>query len=294
MPPRRASASASSSSSSPSSLSASPAAAAPTYSVLLPTYNEAENLPLIVGLLERTFEAAGLGERFQIVVVEDSSPDGTFEVALELQRVLGGGRVVEKAAPAAPGAPAPAPASRGVSGKLDVLKRRGKEGLGTAYIEGLALCRGDFVVLMDADLSHHPKFIPQMIALQQRDNLDVVSGTRYRAGGGVHGWDLKRKLISRVANFLATTMLNPRASDLTGSFRLYRKSVLQTVMPRVKSRGYVFQMEVIVRCRQIPGLTIGEVPITFVDRVYGESKMGASEITQYIKGLWNLFLEVDV
>jgi len=291
MASRRASAAAASS---PSASSASPSPSAspsalPTYSVLLPTFNEAENLPLVVGLLERTFEAAGLGERFQIVVVEDSSPDGTFEVALELQRVLGGGRVVEKAA--APGA---APAARGKSGKLDVLKRRGKEGLGTAYIEGLALCRGDFVVLMDADLSHHPKFIPQMIALQQREGLDVVSGTRYRAGGGVHGWDLKRKLISRVANFLATTMLNPRASDLTGSFRLYRKSVLQKVMPRVKSRGYVFQMEVIVRCRQVPGLTIGEVPITFVDRVYGESKMGASEITQYIRGLWNLFLEVDV
>jgi dolichol-phosphate mannosyltransferase len=286
MSARRASASASASFSSSSSSSS----ALPTYSVLLPTFNEAENLPLIVGLLERTFVAAGLGERFQVVVVEDSSPDGTFEVALELQRALGGGRVVEKAERGS----AAAPESRGASGKLDILKRRGKEGLGTAYIEGLALCRGDFVVLMDADLSHHPKFIPQMIALQARDNLDVVSGTRYRAGGGVHGWDLKRKLISRVANFLATTMLNPRASDLTGSFRLYRKSVLQAVMPRVKSRGYVFQMEVIVRCRQIPGLTIGEVPITFVDRVYGESKMGASEITQYIKGLWNLFLEVDV
>jgi len=278
MPPRRAAGGASSSSSSSSSSSASASAAAaassadaslPTYSVLLPTYNESENLPLIVALLERTFVQAGLGDRFQVVVVEDSSPDGTYEVALELQRTIG-------------------------AKWLQILKRAGKLGLGSAYIDGLKLCTGDFVILMDADLSHHPKFIPQMIALQQAQDLDVVSGTRYRAGGGVHGWDLKRKLISRVANFLATTMLNPRASDLTGSFRLYRKSVLQAVMPRVKSRGYVFQMEVIVRCRQIPGLTIGEVPITFVDRVYGESKMGASEITQYIKGLWNLFLEVDV
>ena len=76
--------------------------------------------------------------------------------------------------------------------------------------------------------------------------------------------------------------------------RLYKKSVLKALIEACTSKGYVFQMEVIVRCRQIPGLTIGEVPITFVDRVYGESKMGASEITQYIKGLWNLFLEVDV
>jgi len=252
-----------------SSSSGSPASSESTYSVLLPTYNEAENLPLIVALLDGAFSAAGLGERYQIVVVEDSSPDGTYEVALELQRVFG-------------------------AAKIDILKRPGKLGLGSAYIDGLSRCRGDFVVLMDADLSHHPKFIPAMIAAQRAGNFDVVSGTRYARGGGVHGWDLKRKLISRVANFLATLMLNPRASDLTGSFRLYRKSVLQRVMPRVQSRGYVFQMEVIVRCRQEPGLTIGEVPITFVDRVYGESKMGASEITQYLRGLWNLFLDVDV
>jgi dolichol-phosphate mannosyltransferase len=167
-------------------------------------------------------------------------------------------------------------------------------GLGSAYIDGLKLCTGDFVVLMDADLSHHPKFIPEMIEKQREGNYDVVSGTRYVAGGGVYGWDLKRKLISRVANYLATILLNPRASDLTGSFRLYKKSILETVMPMVKSRGYVFQMEVIVRCRQLPGMTIGEVPITFVDRVYGESKMGANEIFGYLKGLWNLFLETDL
>jgi dolichol-phosphate mannosyltransferase len=240
-----------------------------SYSVLLPTYNESENLPLIVALLDKSFIQAELGDRYQIVIVEDSSPDGTYEVALELQRVFG-----EK--------------------KITILKRPGKMGLGSAYIDGLKLCTGDFVILMDADLSHHPKFIPEMIAKQSEANYDVVSGTRYVTGGGVFGWDLKRKLISRVANYLATILLNPRASDLTGSFRLYKKSILETVMPMVKSRGYVFQMEVIVRCRQLPGLTIGEVPITFVDRVYGESKMGANEIFGYLKGLWNLFLETDL
>jgi dolichol-phosphate mannosyltransferase len=118
-----------------------------------------------------------------------------------------------------------------------------------------------------------------------------VSGTRYLPGGGVHGWDLKRKLISRVANFLATVLLAPGASDLTGSFRLYKKEVLERVMPLVKSRGYVFQMEVVVRCRQVD-YTVGEVPITFVDRVYGESKMGTNEIVGYLNGLWTLFKEV--
>ena len=118
-----------------------------------------------------------------------------------------------------------------------------------------------------------------------------MSGTRYEGDGGVQGWDLKRKLISRGANFLASVMLTPGASDLTGSFRLYKKAVLETIIPEVKSRGYVFQMEVIVVARK-HSFSIGEVPITFVDRRYGESKMGGSEIVQYLQGLWRLFTEM--
>jgi dolichol-phosphate mannosyltransferase len=136
-----------------------------------------------------------------------------------------------------------------------------------------------------------PKFIPEFIAQQAAGDFDIVSGTRYEGGGGVQGWDLKRKLISRGANFLAHTLLTPGASDLTGSFRLYKKAVLETIIPEVKSRGYVFQMEVIVVARR-HAFTIGEVPITFVDRRYGESKMGGSEIVQYLQGLWRLFTEM--
>ena len=110
-------------------------------------------------------------------------------------------------------------------------------------------------------------------------------------GGGVYGWDLRRKLTSRVANFLAATLLNPSASDLTGSFRLYKKEVLDRIMPLVKSRGYVFQMEIITRA-QYMGYSIEEVPITFVDRIFGESKLGANEIVGYLQGLVDLFLDV--
>ena len=134
-----------------------------------------------------------------------------------------------------------------------------------------------------------PEAIPAFIAKQRDGDYDVVTGTRYVGGGGVHGWDFKRKLISRGANFLAGLLLSPDVSDLTGSYRLYRRSVLLAIMPQVRSRGYVFQMEIIVRVRYA-GYSIGEVPITFVDRVYGESKMGGSEIVQYATGLWNLFL----
>ena len=120
---------------------------------------------------------------------------------------------------------------------------------------------------------------------------DLISGTRYKTGGGVYGWDLNRKMTSRVANFLAATMLNPSASDLTGSFRLYKKDVLAKIMPLVKARGYVFQMEIITRA-QYMGYKIDEVPITFPDRIFGESKLGANEIVSYLKGLVDLFLDV--
>ena len=120
---------------------------------------------------------------------------------------------------------------------------------------------------------------------------DLVTGTRYQAGGGVYGWDLNRKMTSRVANYLAATLLNPQASDLTGSFRLYKKEVLKKIMPMVKARGYVFQMEIITRAQYL-GHTIEEVPITFPDRIFGESKLGANEIVSYLRGLVDLFLDV--
>ena len=121
--------------------------------------------------------------------------------------------------------------------------------------------------------------------------VDLVTGTRYLPGGGVYGWDLNRKMTSRVANFMAATLLNPSASDLTGSFRLYKAETLKQIMPLVKSRGYVFQMEIITRA-QYMGYSIKEVPITFPDRIFGESKLGANEIVSYLKGLMDLFLDV--
>jgi len=244
------------------------------YSVILPTYNERKNLPIIVWLLAKTFEENSLA--WEVIVVDDASPDGTQEVARELAKVYGEDKIVLKS-------------------------RAGKLGLGTAYIHGLNFCTGDFVIIMDADFSHHPKFIPQFIRLQQAYNLDIVTGTRYRSTatphladatpGGVYGWDLKRKLVSRGANFLAATVLSPGVSDLTGSFRLYRLPVLRHIISLVVSRGYVFQMEMMVRARAL-GYTIGEVPITFVDRIYGDSKLGSDEIVQYAKGVWMLFTGV--
>jgi dolichol-phosphate mannosyltransferase len=169
--------------------------------------------------------------------------------------------------------------------------RAGKLGLGTAYVHGLQFVTGDFVIIMDADFSHHPKFIPRMVELQKTADYDIVTGTRYAGDGGVFGWDLKRKLVSRGANLFADTVLRPGVSDLTGSFRLYKKSVLQKVISSTESKGYSFQMEMMVRAKAM-GCTVAEVPISFVDRLYGESKLGGDEIVEYAKGVFSLWLKV--
>ncbi|VAI24378.1 unnamed protein product [Triticum turgidum subsp. durum] len=215
----------------------------PEYSIIVPTYNERLNVALIVYLIFKHLPEA----KFEIIIVDDGSPDGTQDIVKQLQQVYGEDRVLLRARPR-------------------------KLGLGTAYMHGLKHASGEFVVIMDADLSHHPKYLPSFIS-----------------NGGVHGWNLMRKLTSRGANVLAQTLLRPGASDLTGSFRLYKRSVLEDVISSCVSKGYVFQMEMIVRATR-KGYHIEEVPITFVDRVFGISKLGGSEIVGYLKGLVYLLL----
>jgi dolichol-phosphate mannosyltransferase len=270
------------------------------YSIILPTYNERENISLIVWLLIETLDKKYVqylskpsptpiksqlitSHRFlnhpsqptlsllcseidyEIIIVDDGSPDRTQDVVKSLQKAFS-------------------------SDTIKLRPRPGKQGLGSAYRHGLSFATGDFVILMDADLSHHPKYIPQMIRQQLNTKCDIVSGTRYKPNGGVCGWNFKRKLTSRGANFLAATALSlsSEASDLTGSFRLYRKQVLETLIPDCVSNGYAFQMEILVRARNY-GYTIEEVPIVFVDRVFGASKLGGAEIVGFLKGLLFLF-----
>lgn len=231
------------------------------YSIILPTYNERENLPIIFFLIDKYFNEAKV--KYEVVIVDDSSPDGTLEIAQALQKSYG-------------------------QDHIQIVSRKGKLGLGSAYAAGLKVSKGERVVLMDADLSHHPKFIPEMIEVMNRTKAHIVTGTRYRRGGGVVGWDLFRKLTSRTANFLADFLLNPGVSDLTGSFRLYERETIELVLPQVSSKGYAFQMEIIVRAKKA-NRTIQEIPITFVDRIYGQSKLGTKEIVLYLKGLIQLF-----
>ncbi|KAF4122336.1 dolichol-phosphate mannosyltransferase [Geosmithia morbida] len=233
------------------------------YSVILPTYNERKNLPIMAWLLHRTFTEANLD--WELIIVDDGSPDGTQEVAKQLINAY--------------------------SPNIVLKPRAGKLGLGTAYVHGLQFTTGNFVIIMDADFSHHPKFIPRMVAKQREADYDIVTGTRYAGDGGVFGWDLKRKFVSRGANLFADTVLRPGVSDVTGSFRLYKKPVLEKVILSTTSKGYSFQMEMIVRAKAM-GCSVAEVPISFVDRLYGESKLGGDEIVAYANGVFNLWLKV--
>ncbi|KAJ5132756.1 Dolichol-phosphate mannosyltransferase subunit 1 [Penicillium atrosanguineum] len=238
------------------------------YSVILPTYNERKNLPIIVWLIQRTFTENKLD--WEVVIVDDGSPDGTLEIGKQLQKLYG-------------------------PEHINLKPREGKLGLGTAYVHGLVHCTGNYVIIMDADFSHHPKFIPEMVRIQKETDADIVTGTRYanigNSKGGVYGWDLFRKFTSRTANMIADVMLMPGVSDLTGSFRLYKKPVLEKVITSTQSKGYSFQMEMMVRAKAM-GYKVAECPITFVDRLYGESKLGGSEIVEYLKGVMTLWLKV--
>ncbi|KAG8166872.1 hypothetical protein KVR01_002561 [Diaporthe batatas] len=233
------------------------------YSVILPTFNERQNLPIITWLLQRTFSENNLD--WELIIVDDGSPDGTQEIANQLVKAY--------------------------SPHVQLKPRTGKLGLGTAYVHGLQFAKGNFIIIMDADFSHHPKFIPQMIALQKAHDYDIVTGTRYASGGGVFGWDLKRKLTSKGANIFADTVLRPGVSDLTGSFRLYKRAVLEKLFETTDVRGFSMQMALAVTAKAM-GMTIGEVPITFVDRVFGDSKLGGEEIVEYAKGVLSLWAKV--
>ncbi|GLV36473.1 Dolichyl-phosphate mannosyltransferase subunit 1 [Carabus blaptoides fortunei] len=137
------------------------------YSILLPTYNERENLPIIIWLIVKHMDETGYD--YEVIIIDDGSPDGTQDAAKQLQKIYGESKIILK-------------------------PREKKLGLGTAYVHGIKHATGNFILIMDADLSHHPKFIPQFIAKQKSEDFDVVSGTRYVGTGGVHGWDFKHQV----------------------------------------------------------------------------------------------------
>ena len=216
--------------------------------VVLPTYNEKENLTRMIESLLALDVPADLS----VLVVDDNSPDGTGQIADDLAAQH--------------------------EGRVSVMHRAGKQGLGTAYIEGFrkAFAQGaEYVMQMDCDFSHDPKYIPHMIDLMKTCGCDIVIGSRYVKGGSVdETWSIGRKLLSWWANSVYVRMiLRTHAKDATGGFRLWKREVLEGMdLSRVRSSGYVFQVETIYVAEKL-GYTDEEVPIYFADRKAGRSKM---------------------
>jgi dolichol-phosphate mannosyltransferase len=214
--------------------------------LILPTYDEAENIAAIVAAADAVLEQAAPGAH-RILVVDDGSPDGTGEIADRL--------AAEHDA-------------------VEVLHRTVREGLGPAYIAGFqhALERGaDFVMEMDADFSHDPADLARLLAAAE--DADLVLGSRYVAGGGVTDWGRVRRLVSRGGSWYARAVLGLQVRDLTGGFKCFRRAVLEAIdLPTVRSRGYAFQVELTDRAVQA-GFEVVELPIVFRDRELGRSKM---------------------
>jgi len=225
--------------------------------VVIPTFNERDNLPAITRALF-ALPVPGL----RVMVVDDNSPDGTGEVA---------DRLAEEYS-------APEPHATGQpTSRMSVLHRKGKGGLGTAYVAGMtrALAEGaEYVVQMDADFSHSPAYIPAMLGVMEATGADVVIGSRYVPGGSLdEGWGSGRRFLSWWANLYSRAILGLRIRDMTAGFKLWRReALLELDLQNVRSNGYSFQVEMAYLCERL-GFRIIEIPIHFEDRRIGQSKL---------------------
>ena len=230
--------------------------------VIIPTYNEATNLPQIVPVV------LAQDPRVEVLVVDDNSPDGT-------------GRLADDMAGANP--------------RVHVLHRQAKEGLGRAYLAGFdwALQHSYQAVFeMDADFSHDPTFIPAF--LSALDEADLVLGSRYATGVNVINWPISRLLLSLGANFYARVITGLPLTDCTGGFKCFRRQVLEAIdLGRVRSNGYAFQIEMSFRAWK-KGFTLKEIPIVFHDRVEGHSKMSKRIVREAVWMVWWLRLRAMV
>ena len=231
-------------------------------SIVIPTYNEKENLPLIISsLLDLKIPD------LNILVVDDNSPDGTGDIANMLRQQY--------------------------PGVISVLHREGKKGLGTAYLEGFKYCldRGaDQIVQMDADFSHNPEKVLNL--LKGLKENDMVLGSRYVSGGSLDDrWAFWRKGLSSFGNFYARVILRMPIQDVTGGFRAWRRDTLLGIpLDRVKSQGYAFQVEM-AYITYLSGFSISEIPIYFADRTRGDSKMSINIQIEAARRVWSILYE---
>ncbi|HEX9895625.1 MAG TPA: polyprenol monophosphomannose synthase [Gemmatimonadales bacterium] len=228
--------------------------------VVLPTYNESRNLDQIVPAI------LSQDARIEILVVDDNSPDGTGKIADAISETID---------------------------RVHVLHRPGKEGLGRAYLAGFrwGLDRGyDLLFEMDADFSHDPRFLPDLIRVIEADGADLAIGSRYKTGVNVINWPMSRLILSSGANFYARVVTGMPLTDATGGFKCFRRRVLEAIpLEKVRSNGYAFQIEMSYRAWR-KGFKLVETPIIFTDRVEGQSKMSKKIVREAVWMVWWLRL----
>lgn len=224
--------------------------------VVIPTYNEKENIARLIG------EIGQVMPDLDILVVDDSSPDGTATIVTELATS---------------------------NPHIRLMSRPGKQGLGTAYVAGFKDClaRGYQVLCqMDCDFSHQPRYLPDFF--REIASADVVAGSRYVKGGRTENWGFQRKVLSRGGNLYARMILGVPVSDLTGGFKCYRRAVLEAIdLDSFHAAGYAFQMETLFRAWR-KGFRIKEIPIVFPDRTAGKSKLGQGIFWESLAMPWRL------
>lgn len=234
--------------------------AAPRIVVVVPTYNEAANLPRLVPAI------LGHGPNYQLLIVDDGSPDGTGQLADEI--------------------------AGGFPGRMRVIHRPRKLGIGPAYVAGFtdALESGaEIIVQMDADFSHDPAALPRMVAGARE--YDLVLGSRYVTGGGTAGWAIGRRFLSRLGGRYARLVLGVPVADLTGGFKVWRRPLLAALdLDQVRADGYGFQIETTYRAIELGG-RVKELPILFADRVAGASKLSRRIVLEAAIVVWRLRLE---
>ncbi len=224
--------------------------------VVIPTYNERDNIERLVSLVQAQHDG------IEVLIVDDNSPDGT-------------GAIVDRLAAANP--------------RVHILHRAGKLGLGSAYREGfkMALELGaDYIVEMDADFSHDPAMLP--VFFEKIRDYDLVIGSRYLNGVSVVNWPLRRLMLSYFASVYTRAITGLKVSDCTGGFKCFRREVLESIdLNGIKSDGYSFQIEMNYRCIE-KGYRLGEIPIIFIDRHAGTSKMSKKIVREAILVVWKL------
>jgi len=227
-------------------------------SIIVPTYNEAENICDIIKSIKSNLSEVNA----EIIVVDDDSPDGTGTIVDEyIQSTIQKDRH-----------------------SVSIIHRKNRNGLSAAILNGVENSKGEVVVVMDSDFSHPPDVIPKMLDKIEKTQCDVVIASRYVQGGGIEGWPVKRKLISKAATEIAKKGLGVKANDPMSGFFAFKKNLIKNIS--FDAIGYKMLLELLVKTADV---NIQEIPYTFTDRKFGTSKLGSSTILDYCKSVWKLY-----